>query len=103
MAFSDEFLQKLHKTALKQFEAIQDRERESRELAVYDMRFTNVLGAQSENSFDSRNDTYRGEINRVAGLVDQVTGGNRENRSGIKYIPTGDSADNDTANIKTGL
>lgn len=103
MKFTDEELTKLHATALKQFEAIQDRERECRKLAVNDMRFTNVVGAQSENSFDSRSDTYKGEINRVAGLVDQVTGGNRENRSGIKYIPTGDSADNDTANIKTGL
>ena len=103
MTFTEDELKKLHTTALKQFEAVQDRERDSRKLAIFDMRFTNVVGAQSENSFDSREDTYNGEINRVAGLVDQVTGGNRENRSGIKYIPTGDSADNDTAKIQTGL
>ena len=103
MAFKQEYLDKLHATALKQFEAIQDKERDSRSQAVEDARFTNVVGAQSEDDFDKRADVYKGEINRVAGLVDQVTGGQRENRSNIKYLPTGTSVDNDAAEVKTGL
>jgi hypothetical protein len=103
MKFTKEELDELHATALKQYEATQDKERDSRDQAIEDMRFTNVVGAQSEDDFDKRADVYKGEINRVAGLVDQVTGGQRENRSSIKYIPTGDGVDNDTAEVKSGL
>lgn len=103
MDFSKEQLEKLHQTALKQWAAIQDKERDAREEAIEDMRFTNVPGAQSEDSFDKRKDVYQGEVNRVAGLVDQVTGGQRENRSGIKYLPTGLNVDADSANVKTGI
>ena len=103
MKLTDQQKAAMHKTALKQFKAIQDKEADSRKLAIADVRFTNVVGAQSEDAFDKREDVYRGEINRVAGLVDQVTGGQRENRTNIKYLPTGKGTDNDTANIKTGI
>lgn len=103
MEFTKEQLDKLHLTALKQFASIQDKERTARDQAIEDMRFTNVVGAQSEDSFDKREDVYRGEINRVAGLVDQVTGGQRENRTGIKYLPSGENTDNDAAEVKSGI
>ena len=67
------------------------------------MRFVNVPGAQSEDSFDKRDDVYKGEVNRLAGLVDQVTGGQRENRSSIKYLPTGTNTDKEAAEIKSGI
>jgi len=103
MKFDKKKLDDMHATALKQWEAIQDKERNARELAIEDMRFTHVAGAQSEDAFDERADVYRGEVNRVAGLVDQVTGGQRENRSGIKFLPEGNNIDNDAAEVKTGM
>ena len=103
MDFTEEQLAKKHTTALKQWASIQDKERESRKQSIEDSRFCNVPGAQSEDSFDKREDVYRGEVNRVAGLVDQVTGGQRENRSGIKYLPTGTSTDDKSAEVKSGI
>lgn len=103
MAFDKEFMEKLHAKALKQFEAIQDAERESRKLAVEDMRFVNVEGAQWEDDFDKRADKPRPTINRVAGLVDQVTGAHRQDRSSIKYVAMSDDASNEVADIKSGM
>jgi hypothetical protein len=94
---------KLHTKALKQFETIQDSERESRELAVEDMRFVNVEGAQWEDDFDKREDKPRLTVNRVAGLVDQLMGEQRQGRASIKYLAMSADASEESAKIKSGL
>jgi len=103
--FTDKEKSEIHARALKEFEAIQDKERDERTQGVEDLRFVHVAGAQSTESqnFDKRKDVYRGEVNRLAGLVDQVTGGQRENRMGIKYLATGSNPDPKAADIQSGI
>jgi len=96
--------QEIHKTALKRFQQVQDKERDQRQLAVEDIKFAQTEDGQwDDHAKAQRADRPRYTINRVAGAVDQLTGDDRQNRIDIKVRPVSGGATEDTAKTMTGL
>lgn len=97
-------LETLHKKALEQFDAIQTREKEQRELAVEDARFVNVEDGQwDDDATEKRADRPRYTIDRVSPAIDQLVGDQRQNRTSVKVNPVSNGADEDSANLMGGL
>lgn len=101
---TEEEAEELHKAAIEQFTRIEDKESYQRELAVEDMRFVHVEGAQwDDDAIEKRANRPRYTINRVAPAIDQMVGNQRQNRTSIKIVPDSAGADEDTAKIFNGL
>lgn len=97
-------LQDLHMTALKQFEEIEDRERDQRELAVEDSIFINVEDGQwDDKAKETRKDRPRYTIDRTSPAIDQLVGDQRQNRTSIKVQPTTGGASKEGADLRSGL
>jgi len=96
-------LEKIHKLAMERFESVYSAERDQRKLALEDMRFAHAEDGQWDDiASEKRKDRPRYTINRVAGAIDQVCGGQRQNRTQIKVRPVTDGSE-DVAKIKAGL
>lgn len=94
----------IHKTALNRFEMVLNKEKDQRELAIEDMKFVNSPDGQwEEDAKEKRDGRPRYTINRVAGAIDQLVGDQRQNRTQIKVRPVGNDADEDLAEIYSGL
>lgn len=94
----------IHKTALKQFDAIQNAELEQRRFAVEDALFAHAEDGQwTDDAIDKRGDRPRYTFNRVIGVIKQITGSHKQNRSVIKVSPDGNNADDKTADIIGGI
>ena len=103
MAENDK-LKKIHAEGTGRFEAILDRERDDRELAVEDARFVHTPDGQwDEDATRKRKDRPRYTINRIAGAIAQLIGDRRQNRTDIKVRPVSGGADQDMAKIYNGL
>ena len=99
-----EDLSKLHTTALDQFDAIQTREKNQRELAVEDSKFINVEDGQwDEDAKTNRKNRPRYTIDRTSPAIDQLVGDQRQNRTSIKIAPVSGGADEDGAKLLGGL
>ena len=97
-------LKNLHTKALDQFQAIQNKEKTQRELAVEDTLFAHAEDGQwSEDALEKRGDRPRYTFNRVIGVIKQITGAHKQNRSQIKVAPDSEDADDKTADIMAGL
>jgi len=93
---------KIHAEAIERFESIEDRE--ERKLAIEDMRFAHVPGAQwDEDSIEKRKNRPRFTINRIEPAIDQVTGDQRQNRTSIKVRPVSSGANEKTAKVFNGI
>jgi len=104
MSDKEESLKSIHTQALKQFSAIENKEREQRKLCIEDMRFVNTEDGQwSENAIVQRANRPRYTINRIAGSMDQLVGDQRQNRTQVKIRPVSGGADIKTANVLNGL
>ena len=99
-----EKLQEIHKTAIKRFTRVEDKERNQRKLAVEDIRFAQAEDGQwDDDAKEKRSGRPRFTINRVAGAIDQLIGDQRQNRTDIKIRPIGGGASEDIAKVMTGL
>lgn len=97
-------LQDLHMAALKQFEEIEDREHDQRELAIEDSIFINVEDGQwDDKAKETRKDRPRYTIDRTSPAIDQLVGDQRQNRTSIKVKPTTGGADKEGADVLSGL
>jgi len=97
-------LKDIHQLALKRFKAIDDYERDQRKLAIEDLRFAHAEDGQwSEEWTEKRGDRPRFTFNRVIGVIKQITGEHKQNRSRIKITPDGDGASDKTADVFGGI
>lgn len=97
-------LKKVHERAIKRFKEVLDRERDAREEAILDIRFTQTNEGQWDDDAQSRRQNRpRYTINKVAGAIDQIIGNQRNNRIAIKLKPLGGGADSKKAEIRNGL
>jgi len=97
-------LEKIHKIALDEFEVIQTREKDQRELAVEDSKFINVEDGQwDEEATEKRADRPRYTIDRTSPAIDQLVGDQRQNRTSIKVDPVSGGADEDGAKLMSGI
>jgi hypothetical protein len=93
----------LHSEAIDQFSAAQTAEKEQRELAIEDLRFVNAEDGQwEEDVVEKRQDRPRYTINKIAPVIDQLVGDQRQSRVAIKVLPQQD-ADKKIADVYTGL
>lgn len=93
---------KIHAEAVERFKKIEDRKQ--RKLAIEDIRFAHVEGAQwDDDAVSKRRNRPRYSINRVAGAIAQIVGDQRQNRTQIKTRPISSGADEDKALILDGL
>lgn len=100
MAKNDDILS----TALKRFDEAEQYTREQRRLAVEDMRFAHAEDGQwSEADLERRGNRPRYTFNRVIGVIKQITGDHRQNRSQIKVNPESADSNDKTAKIFSGL
>jgi hypothetical protein len=96
--------EKIHKTALKRYQAIQNNERGQRNEALNDIKFAQVEGGQSSDDYKAkRKDRPIFTINRIAGAIDQLNGDQRQNRTAIKIRPVSGGASEDVAKVMEGL
>jgi len=94
----------IHEEALKRFEIVEDYDREQRRLAVEDMRFAHAEDGQwSEDDLSRRGNRPRYTFNRVIGVIKQITGAHRQNRSQINITPESENSNDKTAKIFSGL
>jgi hypothetical protein len=104
MDYNKTKLEAIHKQATDRYAAIEDSEKESRKLAIEDLRFAHAPDGQwDENAIEKRKNSPRYTINRVAGAIDQITGDQRQTRTMIKVVPNSGGADEDRADIFNGL
>jgi hypothetical protein len=100
---ADDKLATIHREALQHFDEVWNQERDQRTLAIEDMRFAHAEDGQwDEEAITKRKDRPRYTLNRVAGAIDQVCGGQRQNRTQIKVRPVTDGSD-DVAKVEMGL
>jgi len=93
----------LHKLALKQFQNIQDNERDQREKSVEDRKFCDSEDGQwDDNAKEKRKNRPRYTINKVAPIIDQVIGDQRQTETSAKVRPL-KAGMKKTADILTGL
>ena len=101
---ADDDLIKIHETALRRFQRVQDKERSQRRLAVEDLKFAQTEDGQwDDDAIEKRVNRPRYTINRVAGAIDQLDGDQRQNRTDIKIRPVSGGATEETAKTMTGL
>ena len=95
---------KILKEALERFALAEQFDREQRKLAVEDMRFAHAEDGQwSEDDISRRGNRPRYTFNRVIGVIKQITGAHKQNRSQIKIAPESSDSDDKTAAIFAGL
>jgi len=96
--------QALLRTAREQFEAAVDFDRDNRDEALDDLKF--MAGEQWPSEVESARKSDNRPcltINRLPQFVRQVTGDMKQNRPAIRVRPADDDADDETAEILTGL
>jgi len=92
------------KEALERFDLAERYDKEQRKLAVEDMRFAHAEDGQwSEDDIQRRGNRPRYTFNRVIGVIRQITGTHRQNRSQIKVSPESADSNDKTAKIFSGL
>ena len=97
-------LDKIHSNAMKQYGESFAAERNQRELCIDDMRFAFVPGEQwNDVANQQRSNRPRFEVNKIAPMVNQVIGDQRQNRIKIKVRASKGEASNDTAKVLGGL
>jgi hypothetical protein len=103
MAAKTKDIATIHREAMVLFDNVWNQERDQRKLAIEDMRFAHSEDGQwEEEAVTKRKDRPRYTLNRVAGAIDQVCGGQRQNRTQIKVRPVSDGTD-DIAKVEMGL
>jgi hypothetical protein len=96
--------QDLLRTAREQFETAVEFDRENRDEALDDFKF--MAGEQWPQAVESARRTNGRPcltINRLPQFVRQVTGDMKQNRPAIRVRPADDDADDETADVLTGL
>ena len=100
----DENQKDIHKEALRRFDAIYEKEKGQRDLAIEDALFVYSEDGQWDDiGKSSRDNRPRYTIDRVSPALHQVIGDQRQNRTDIKVIPDSSNADKDTAKVLDGL
>ncbi len=103
MAENTDKMGAIHREAMERFEEVYEAEKDQRKLAIEDMRFAHAEDGQwEEEAITKRKDRPRYTLNRVAGAIDQVCGGQRQNRTQIKVRAVTNGSD-DVAKVEMGL
>jgi hypothetical protein len=90
--------------ALERFSIAERFDKNQRELAVEDMRFAHAEDGQwSDDDTERRGDRPRYTFNRVIGVIKQITGMHKQNRTQIKIDPESADSNDKTASILSGL
>ena len=90
--------------ALDRFSLAEKFDRNQRELAIEDMRFAHAEDGQwSEDDATKRGDRPKYTFNRVIGVIKQITGMHKQNRTQIKVDPESADSNPKTAKILSGL
>lgn len=96
--------EKILKEALARFDLAEKFDHGQRVLAVEDMRFAHAEDGQwSEDDISRRGNRPRYTFNRVIGVIKQITGDHKQNRSQIKVDPESTDSNDKTAKIFSGL
>lgn len=97
-------LEAVHTEAINRFDVIQTREQENRSQSVEDAKFAHEHDGQWDSTaIEARKDRPRLTINRVAPVIDQIVGDQRQSRTSIKVRPASGEADKDIAKIYEGV
>jgi hypothetical protein len=101
--WSDEELVELHKEALENWEITTEDDKDQRRLANDEAVFlAKEDGMWSEDARDKRRNRPMFTVDRISPVKDQLTGNQRQTRTGIKVFPKKDGT-KDTADVYTGL
>lgn len=100
----DENTKEILTDALDRFESSSNYDKNQRELAVEDRLFAHAPDGQwDDDAIKRRENRPRYTINKVAGAIDQVTGDQRQSRTGIKVIPVVGESSEQVAKILSGI
>lgn len=94
----------IHKEAMKRWNIVNNKEKDQRKLAIEECLFIDAPDGQWDKEAKAvRDGKPRYTIDRVGGAIDQLVGDQRQNRTQIKVEPVGGGADEDLAEIYSGL
>ena len=90
--------------ALDRFALAEEYDKDQRVIAIEDMRFAHAEDGQwSEDDVSRRGNRPRYTFNRVIGVIKQITGEHKQNRTEIKVSPESSDSDDKTADVLSGL
>lgn len=94
----------IHRQAIERFNIVENKERDQRRLAIEDAKFAHTTDGQwDDNARTARKGRPMYTINKVAGVIDQAVGDQRQNSNNVKVRPISGGADEKTADILAGL
>lgn len=104
MARMSENKQKIFDEIMKRWEAVNNVEKDQRELAINDALFAHVKGKQwSDEESKKRGGKPKYEINKVAAAINLVVGTQRQNEVSMRIRPLGDGATKGVSETLSGL
>lgn len=94
----------IHKEAMKRWNIVYNKEKDQRKLSIEECLFIDSSDGQWEDEAkEARSGKPRYTIDRIGGAIDQLVGDQRQNRTQIKVQPVGGDADEELAEIYSGL